>query len=92
MTTCPFNPASDGAEMHFDGRMSYSDYLGLDAILTAQHPISDAPDEMLFIIQHQTSELWLKLLVHELGAALRHLQRDEIGLESCHSLEALLEP
>ncbi|MGB5559436.1 MAG: tryptophan 2,3-dioxygenase [Paracoccaceae bacterium] len=67
--TDPFNPADDGAEMSFDGRMSYSDYLSLDAILTAQHPKSDAHDEMLFIIQHQTSELWMRLAIHELDAA-----------------------
>ncbi|MEX5564202.1 tryptophan 2,3-dioxygenase [Pseudophaeobacter sp. 1A16562] len=65
----PFDPAEDGAEMSFDGRMSYGDYLSLDAILTAQKPLSDAHDEMLFIIQHQTSELWMRLAVHELNAA-----------------------
>lgn len=65
----PYNPAKDGAQMSFDGRMSYGDYLGLDAILSAQHPLSSAHDELLFIIQHQTSELWMKLAVHELHAA-----------------------
>jgi len=65
----PYNPAKDGAQMSFDGRMSYGDYLGLDKILTAQAPLSDAHDELLFIIQHQTSELWMKLAVHELHAA-----------------------
>jgi tryptophan 2,3-dioxygenase len=49
--------------------MSYGDYLGLDAILEAQRPLSDAHDEMLFIIQHQTSELWMRLVIHELEAA-----------------------
>lgn len=67
--TDPVNPADHGAQMSFDGRMSYTDYLGLDAILTAQHPLSDAHDEMLFIIQHQTSELWMRLALHELSAA-----------------------
>jgi len=71
----PFNPAKDGAQMSFDGRMSYGDYLGLDAILSAQHPLSSAHDELLFIIQHQTSELWMKLAVHELHAA-RDLLKD----------------
>lgn len=66
--TDPFNPAEDGAEMSFDAKMSYSDYLSLDAILTAQHPRSQAHDEMLFIIQHQTSELWMRLAIHELTA------------------------
>ncbi|MCG7492917.1 tryptophan 2,3-dioxygenase [Thalassobius sp. Cn5-15] len=65
----PFDPAKDGAQMQFDGRMSYGDYLGLDAILGAQAPKSSAHDELLFIIQHQTSELWMKLAVHELQAA-----------------------
>ncbi len=65
----PLDPAQDGAQMAFDGRMSYTDYLHLDAILGAQSPISDAHDEMLFIIQHQTSELWMRLAIHELDAA-----------------------
>ena len=69
MTTCPFNPAEDGAQMAFDGRMSYGDYLHTDRLLSAQHPLSDAHDEMLFIIQHQTSELWMRLVLHELRAA-----------------------
>lgn len=70
----PYDPAREGAQMAFDGRMSYTDYLHLDRVLTAQRPISTAHDEMLFIIQHQTSELWMKLALHELGAA-----RDRIG-------------
>ena len=65
----PLDPATDGAEMSFDTRMSYSDYLGIDAILGAQHLRSSAHDEMLFIIQHQTSELWMRLALHELNAA-----------------------
>ncbi len=65
----PYNPADDGAEMSFDGRMSYGDYLHLDRLLDAQHPLSDAHDEMLFIIQHQTSELWMRLAIHEVVAA-----------------------
>jgi sterol desaturase/sphingolipid hydroxylase (fatty acid hydroxylase superfamily) len=52
--------------MSFDGRMSYSDYLHIDSILTAQHCLTDAHDEMLFIIQHQTSELWMRLALHEI--------------------------
>ena len=67
--TTPVNPADHGAQMSFDGRMSYTDYLGLDAILTAQRPLSAAHDEMLFIVQHQTSELWMRLAIHELAAA-----------------------
>jgi len=65
------DPAQDGAEMAFDGRMSYGDYLAIDQILGAQHPLTGAHDEMLFIIQHQTSELWMRLAIHELDAARR---------------------
>ncbi|MFN0115321.1 MAG: tryptophan 2,3-dioxygenase [Paracoccaceae bacterium] len=75
--TQPYDLADEGAEMSFDGRMSYGDYLRLDAILTAQKPLSDAPDEMLFIIQHQTSELWMRLMIHELAAA-----RDAIAADA----------
>jgi len=64
-----YDPAKEGAQMSFDGRMSYTDYLSLDTILSAQTPRSDAHDEMLFIIQHQTSELWMRLALHEIGAA-----------------------
>lgn len=67
--TTPINPEDHGAEMSFDGRMSYGDYLSIDAILRAQNPLSDAHDEMLFIVQHQTSELWMRLAIHELNAA-----------------------
>ena len=70
MTKLP-DPAADGAQMSFDGRMSYGDYLAIDQILTAQKPLSTAHDEMLFIIQHQTSELWMRLMLHELSAARR---------------------
>jgi tryptophan 2,3-dioxygenase len=66
-----YDPAADGAQMSFDGRMSYGDYLRIDAILGAQSPLSPAHDELLFIIQHQTSELWMKLALHELDAARR---------------------
>ena len=65
----PYDPKDDGAQMSFDGRMAYGDYLHLDAILDAQHPLSDAHDEMLFIIQHQTSELWMRLAIHEMSVA-----------------------
>ncbi|PWE28915.1 tryptophan 2,3-dioxygenase [Pararhodobacter marinus] len=73
--TDAYDPAKEGAQMAFDGRMSYTDYLSLDAILTAQHPRSDAHDEMLFIIQHQTSELWMRLALHEIGAARDQLEQ-----------------
>lgn len=64
-----YDPADEGAKMSFDGDMSYGDYLGLDRILSAQAPLSDAHDELLFIIQHQTSELWMKLALHEVRSA-----------------------
>jgi tryptophan 2,3-dioxygenase len=63
------DPARDGAILSFSGRMSYGDYLGLDALLSAQHPLTGAHDELLFIVQHQTSELWMKLAIHEIRAA-----------------------
>lgn len=61
-------------------RMTYAQYLRLDLILDAQRPLSrpEHHDEMLFIIQHQTSELWLKLVVHELRAAIAMIERDEL--------------
>ncbi|MEL7467246.1 MAG: tryptophan 2,3-dioxygenase family protein [Pseudomonadota bacterium] len=58
--------------------MDYGDYLRLDRVLDAQAPLSDAPDEMLFIIQHQTSELWMKLILHELGAARAAIGDDRL--------------
>ena len=58
--------------------MSYGDYLQLDAILNAQKPLSPDHNEMLFIIQHQTSELWMKLMLHELRAAIATIARDEL--------------
>ena len=67
--TQTYDPSREGAQMSFDGRMSYGDYLALDQILTAQRPLSAAHDELLFIIQHQTSELWMKLALHEISAA-----------------------
>jgi tryptophan 2,3-dioxygenase len=72
----PYDPASEGALMAFRGRMSYGDYLRLDAVLGAQSPLSDAHDELLFIIQHQTSELWMKLMISELDAARADIAAD----------------
>jgi tryptophan 2,3-dioxygenase len=66
------------AQLDFSGSMSYGDYLQLDAILSAQKTLSPAHDEMLFIVQHQTSELWMKLMLHELRAAIGHMARDEL--------------
>ncbi|HXN15853.1 MAG TPA: tryptophan 2,3-dioxygenase [Usitatibacter sp.] len=61
--------APDGARLDFAGEMSYGDYLCLDQLLTAQQPRSLDHNEMLFIVQHQASELWMKLMIHELAAA-----------------------
>jgi tryptophan 2,3-dioxygenase len=67
------------AQLDFSQSMSYGDYLHLDAILSAQAPRSPDHNEMLFIVQHQTSELWMKLMLHELGGAIRHIAQDELG-------------
>lgn len=67
--TDPVDPAAHGARLDYRGVMTYTDYLGLDAILASQRPLTGAHDEMLFLIQHQTSELWMKLAIHELTAA-----------------------
>lgn len=67
-------PEWHGAKLDFKESMSYGDYLGLDRILSAQHPLSPNHNEMLFIIQHQTSELWIKLMLHELQAVRRHIK------------------
>ena len=71
--------ADEKAQMDFSKSMSYSDYLHLDAILAAQQPLSPDHNEMLFIIQHQTSELWMKLMLHELRAAIRCIAADDLG-------------
>ncbi|WP_439605622.1 tryptophan 2,3-dioxygenase [Hydrogenophaga sp.] len=80
---CPYSKPEDivreeGAQLDFSRDMSYGDYLQLDSILSAQKPLSPAHDEMLFIVQHQTSELWMKLLLHELHAAIAHIAADEL--------------
>jgi tryptophan 2,3-dioxygenase len=76
----PYNPAQEGAQMSFKGRMSYGDYLQLDKILDAQLPLSQAHDEMLFIIQHQTSELWMRLAIHELSSAVDAIHHDRLPI------------
>lgn len=69
----------DGEDIHWtpEAGLSYGRYLALDEILGAQKPLTDEHDEMMFIIIHQASELWLKLCLHELEAAIEHLRRDE---------------
>jgi len=71
--------ADEGAKLDFSGEMSYADYLHLDEVLNAQHPRSPEHNEMLFIVQHQTTELWMKLLLHELSAAVRAVAADELA-------------
>ena len=75
MTTTPESIVhTEKAQLDFSRSMSYGDYLHIDQILSAQHPLSPAHDEMLFIIQHQTSELWMKLLLTELGSAIADIR------------------
>jgi len=74
----PDAASAEGAQMSFAGQMSYSDYLHLERLLDAQTPLSGAHDELLFIIQHQTSELWMKLAIHEIRSAILALRRDEL--------------
>ena len=81
--TCPMHsPESivreERAQLDFSRDMSYGDYLQLDTILSAQRPLSPAHDELLFIVQHQTSELWMKLMLHELRAAIGHIAGDAL--------------
>ena len=70
-----------GIHTDLEGRMTYGGYLRLDQLLAAQQPASQPPhhDEMLFILQHQVSELWMKLVIHEMGAALVYLREDRVG-------------
>jgi tryptophan 2,3-dioxygenase len=70
---------SEGAKLDFARDMSYGDYLYLDQVLSAQHPLSPDHNEMLFIVQHQTSELWMKLMLHELRAAIGCIARDQMA-------------
>ncbi len=72
-----YDPGTEGAKMSYASDMSYGDYLHMDQILASHHPLSDAHDEMLFIIQHQTSELWMRLVLHELAAARETLKSDD---------------
>jgi tryptophan 2,3-dioxygenase len=67
-----------GMQTDFAERMDYASYLGLDRLLSAQHPLSDAPDELLFITIHQVQELWLKLAAHELDGAIAAIRRDDL--------------
>lgn len=74
----PTREIEPGIRTDLADTMDYQTYLGLDRVLQAQHPRSDPPhhDELLFIIQHQTAELWFKLVIHELKAAIAHMDAD----------------
>lgn len=79
MTDAPHQPPLEpGLHLDLEGKLDYHEYLKLDALLSAQVLRSDPPhhDEMLFVIQHQTSELWMKLVIHELTGAMAHLRAD----------------
>ena len=82
-----FRPIEAGVHTDFREAMSYADYLDLDTLLAAQHPRSNPPhhDELLFIVQHQTTELWLKLILHELRAARAYFDADLVH----HALKSL---
>ena len=83
LTSTPENTRAleDGIVRDLSGRMTYSGYLELDRLLSAQHPVSvpEHHDELLFIIQHQTTELWLKLVLHELRSACEWLREDNLA-------------
>lgn len=73
-------PVESSIVSDFSNRLSYSGYLSLEGLLAQQHPLShpEHHDELLFIIQHQVSELWMKLLIHELTSAIEHLRNDRL--------------
>ena len=67
-----------GIETDLNGKMTYGGYLQLGTLLSAQRPLTDHHDEMLFIVQHHVSELWMKLVIHELKSAIGDLRRDDV--------------
>ncbi|MDM9561388.1 MULTISPECIES: tryptophan 2,3-dioxygenase [Bordetella] len=69
---------TENAQLDYARDMTYGDYLHLDELLGAQHPLSPEHNEMLFIVQHQTSELWMKLMLHELRAAIASVAADRL--------------
>lgn len=74
-----FRPIEDSIHTDFKDDMSYGDYLHLSQILSAQHPLSNQHDEMLFIVIHQASELWIKLAGHELSEAIENIRNKDFG-------------
>ena len=80
MSSSNQRPVEASIVSDFSNRLSYSGYLSLEGLLAQQHPLSrpEHHDELLFIIQHQISELWMKLLIHELTSAIDHLRHDRL--------------
>jgi tryptophan 2,3-dioxygenase len=80
MTSTNQRPVEPTIVSDFSGKLSYSGYLSLDGLLAQQRPLSDPQhhDEMLFIVQHQIAELWMKLIIHELTAAIEHIRNDRV--------------
>jgi len=78
MTDDKHRPLPEGTHTDFADSMSYGDYLALGEILNAQRPVSDSHDETLFIVIHQTTELWMKLAIHELAAAIALIRGDQL--------------
>src|SRR5580698_3789108 len=80
MTNTNQRPVEASIVSDFSKRLSYADYLSLDGLLAQQRPLSHPQhhDEMLFIVQHQVSELWIKLVIHELSAAIEHIRQDRL--------------
>lgn len=76
---CPMGMTAGGDTFHASPDISYGRYLGLDTLLASQHPLSPEHDELLFIIIHQASELWMMLCIHELKAAREQIRKDELG-------------
>ena len=75
----PVPSLPEGAHTDFSDELSYGNYLQLPQLLNCQRPLSDAHDETLFIIIHQTTELWMKLVVHELAGAISHIHNDDLS-------------
>ena len=74
-----YRPIEDGVATDLRGEMTYASYLHLSTLLSAQQPVSDHHDEMLFIVQHQVTELWLKQLIHELRSAIALIATDDLS-------------
>ncbi|UPK76630.1 tryptophan 2,3-dioxygenase [Nocardioidaceae bacterium SCSIO 66511] len=73
-----YRPIEEGVETDLRSQLTYASYLDLDRLLGAQHPVSGHHDEMLFIVQHQVTELWLKQLIHELRSAIALIAADDL--------------